>query len=318
MVEPVTSQSPTTPPGTATASTPRWLPLAMLLLLGNLWGGAFSLSKLAIEGGVPPLGYAFWQSLAPGIILLTLCRLRGLRLNLTRRSLKFYVVTGLLGLSLPNILFYFVIDHIPAGVMALVVTSAPLLTYIFALMFTMEIFAWRRMIGIGFGLAGALCLVLPRASLPSADMAPWVAVAFLTPAFYAINSIFSTRQRPPDSHSLGLACGMLFGAAALQAPIVIASGNFYPLSPPFAVPDFALLGQIVVSSLAYVLFFELLRLAGPVYFSQVGYIVTLTGLVWGMIVFDEAHSNWIYLATLLVLIGIGFVNIRRKLPKPES
>ncbi len=39
------------------------LPFALLLVLGNLWGFAFSLAKTAATAGVPPLAYAFWQSL---------------------------------------------------------------------------------------------------------------------------------------------------------------------------------------------------------------------------------------------------------------
>lgn len=45
--------------------SPGWLPLAMLLLLGTLWGASFSISKIAIQAGVTPLGYAFWQSFGP-------------------------------------------------------------------------------------------------------------------------------------------------------------------------------------------------------------------------------------------------------------
>jgi hypothetical protein len=52
-----------------------WLPLVLLLVLGTLWCGTFTLSKIAIGGGVPPLGYAFWQALGPAL-LLQVCALR--------------------------------------------------------------------------------------------------------------------------------------------------------------------------------------------------------------------------------------------------
>ena len=103
---------------------------------------------------------------------------------------------------------------------------------------------------------------------------------------------------------------MLAGAAVVQTPIVFLMGNFYLPSLPFGVADVALLAQVALSSLAYVLFLEILRLAGPVFFSQVGYIVTLTGLLWGAFFFDERHSHWIYLATLMIVIGVAMVNWR--------
>ncbi len=278
-----------------------WLPLVLLLV-----------SKVAIEGGIPPLGYAFWQALGPALVLLLVCALRRIRLGLTRGEVLFYVTAGLLGITIPNINFFFVIGHIPAGVMAVVVATAPMLTYGFALMLGEERFGWRRAAGIGLGLAGALCLLLPRTSLPDPAMLGWVVLGFLTPAFYAANSLYSARRRPAGGHSLGLACGMMFGASLFQSAAMLASNSFYPLWPPFALRDWALFGQIAISSVAYILFFEVLRLAGAVFFSQVGYIVTLTGLAWGMVVFGERHSGWLYLATGLIFAGLALVNLKRR------
>jgi drug/metabolite transporter (DMT)-like permease len=289
-----------------------WLPLVMLLVLGTLWGGTFTLSKVAIDGGVPPLGYAFWQAFGPALILLLVCALRRIRLGLSRGEFLFYVTAGLLGITIPNINFFFVIAHIPAGVMAVVVATAPMLTYGFALTLGEERFGWGRAGGIGLGLAGALCLLLPRASLPDPAMLGWVVLAFLTPAFYAANSLYSARRRPAGGHSLALACGMMFGASLFQSAAMLASGSFYPLWPPFALPDWALIGQIAISAVAYIMFFEVLRLAGAVFFSQVGYIVTLTGLAWGMVVFGERHSGWLYLATGLIFAGLALVNLQRR------
>jgi len=289
-----------------------WLPVVLLLVLGTLWGGTFTLSKVAIDGGIPPLGYAFWQALGPALVLLLVCALRRIRLGLTRGDVLFYVMAGLLGITVPNINFFFVIGHMPAGVMAVVVATVPMLTYGFALTLAMERFTWRRATGIGLGLTGALCLLLPRASLPDPAMLGWVVLAFLTPAFYAANSIYSARWRPAGGHSLALACGIMFGASLFQSAAMLASGSFYPLWPPFAPADWALFGQIAISSVAYILFFEVLRLAGAVFFSQVGYIVTLTGLAWGMVVFGERHSGWLYLATGLIFAGLALVNLKRR------
>jgi drug/metabolite transporter (DMT)-like permease len=290
--------------------SPGWLPLAMLLLLGTLWGASFSISKIAIQAGVTPLGYAFWQSFGPAALLILIGLLRGERLPLTRRHLLYYFVAGQLGLSIPNITFYFVIEHIPAGLMAVVVTFAPVITYLMALLIGMEAFRLQRGLGVLLGLSGALLLILPETSLPSPELLSWVLLAFITPTFYALNSIYSAKARPPDGHSLSLAAGMLAGAAVVQTPVVIFLGDFYMPFPPFGVADAALLAQVVLSSLAYVLFLEILRLAGPVFFSQVGYIVTLTGLLWGAFFFDERHSLWIYGATLMIISGVALVNWR--------
>ena len=45
------------------AALPAWAAMALLLLLGTIWGGTFSLAKFGLAGGIPPLGYAVWQNL---------------------------------------------------------------------------------------------------------------------------------------------------------------------------------------------------------------------------------------------------------------
>lgn len=302
---------PATPPAVSPRPSIGWLPVVLLLLLGTLWGASFSTSKIAIENGVTPLGYAVWQCLGPATVLLIVGLMRGLRPPLSPRHLLYYFVAGQLGLTIPNITFYFAIGHIPAGVMAVVVTFSPVITYLLALLIGMEAFRLQRGLGIALGLCGVLLLVLPASSLPSPEMVPWVTLGLLTPTFYSLSSIFSAWARPSEGHSLSLAAGMLAGGAVVQVPIVLYFGEFYWPHLPFGPADFALLAQICISSLAYVLFFEILRMAGPVFFSQVGYIVTVTGLLWGAFFFDERHSNWIYGATLMILAGVGLVNWRR-------
>jgi drug/metabolite transporter (DMT)-like permease len=152
--------------------------------------------------------------------------------------------------------------------------------------------------------------VLPEASLPAPEMAGWVAFGFLAPTGYALGNIFNARWRPTDSASLALACGMLFGAAAWVAPTVLLTGSFHPIGLPPAAADWAIFGQILISSLAYVLLFELLRVAGVVYLSQVGYIVALTAIVWGGVLFGERYSVWIWAAMALILTGVALVNWR--------
>jgi drug/metabolite transporter (DMT)-like permease len=300
------------------ATSHRLLPLGLLLVLGTMWGGTFSFAKLATENGVPPIGLAFWQVLGPGLTLAAICRARGLRVPLGRRHVVYYLVTGQLGISLPNILYFHLAPLIPAGVMATVVTTAPLITYLAALAIGLERFLWLRAAGLALGFGGALCLVLPEASLPDPGMAPWVALAFLTPLCYGLNGVYAGAKRPPDVGSLPLACGMLWGALLLQAPLTLATGSFYVPGTDLGPGDLGLLGQVAVSSVAYVLVFEILRLAGAVFYGQVGFVVTLTGLLWGMAIFGETHSGWIWLAVVLVLSGIAVVNLTRRWARPAA
>jgi len=287
------------------------LPLAMILGLGSLWGLAFSLSKMATMGGVHPVSYTFWQGIGAGAIVALLCRLRGLRIPLAPRYLRYYLIVGLVGLALPNVNMVTAISHLPAGVMVLTIPFVPLMTYAIAIGLKMERFAPMRFAGVLCGLAGVTMIVLPKSSLPDTDAAPWFLMALLTPAAYAASNVLAARLRPPGAHSFPLAAGMLLAAGLILAPVVFAMDVLYLPAVPAGAAEIAILGQIAVSCVAYLIFFEVLRLAGPVFMSFTGYIVTLTGIGWGVLLFGERHSPWVWGAAALIFSGLALVNLRR-------
>lgn len=284
-----------------------WLAVGQILVVGTLWGTSFSLSKFAIGAGVPPLGYAFWQCFGAGITLLAVQRLRGGRMPLGRRYLGFYLLTGAFGIGAPNVNFYLVIGHIPAGLMAIVITTAPMITFLMALAAGLERFRWLRMVGILLGLVGVLLLVAPGAE--GGGFNSWVLIGLLTPFFYAIGSICTAKFRPTGLTAPQAAAGMMLAAACLQFPFMLGLGQAYAPLPAPDWRDLAILTHVSVSTIAYITYFHLVRVAGPVYFSQVGYVVTLTGILWGMVFFGERLDHTIWIATGVLLAGIALVNL---------
>lgn len=283
----------------------------LLLFLGSLWGASFSIAKLAIEGGIPELGFAAWQACGSAFVLFAVLKLRGAALPSGGQAWRFCIVAGLLGICIPNLIFYFVISHMPAGLMAVVVTTAPIITYGLALASASERISWLRSFGIGLGFIGALVIVLPENSLPADIDLTWVLLGFLTPFCYALSNLYAARYRPPGQSSLGLACGMLIAAGSTQTTLMLIFIPPYLPLPPWGLPEAALFAQIAISSVAYVIYFHIVQVAGAVYFSQVGYIVTVSGLLWGMAFFGEQHSHWIYAGTALILGGFALVNAGR-------
>jgi len=287
------------------------IPLLLLAVLGTNWGFAFSLAKIGALGGFPPLSYSMWQSIGAGTFLFAISWARGHSAPLTPTHLRFYAVSGVIGIAVPNVNIITVVGHLPVGVVTILVTLAPLATWGFARIAGLERSSTRRGLGTAIGFAGALLILLPRESLPSPEMTSWVLAGLLTPLSYAIANVYVAAQRPANMHSLTLAAMMHFASALILLPIAVISGNFYLPWPPFAAADYAVMAHMVSASLGSLLFFEIIRMAGPVFLSQVGYIVTLTGLMWGVALFGERHSEWIWAAMGVIFIGLALVT------KPE-
>ena len=103
-----------------------------------------------------------------------------------------------------------------------------------------------------------------------------------------------------------LAGAMQLGSFICLLPLGLAMGIHFPL-PPANAGDWALLMHASFSWIGALLFFEVMRLAGPVFFSQTGFLVTLSGVFWGWLIFGEAHSVWIWGAMVSIFFGLALV-----------
>ena len=286
------------------------VPLSLLFAIGVGWGLGVIFAKYGGQNGIAPIGYLFWIGLGGGAVAMVICWIRGSFPKLSREHLRYYILTAILRTASANLIFYSVVQHIPAGVMSVVLGTSPLFTYGLSLSFRMEKFNKVRLAGLLLGLVGVALFVLPRGSLPDPSMVWWVLAGFAAPILYAIANIFIDRQRPKTGDSITFAVGMLWGTALLILPIALYTGEFYVLALPFNNADWVLCAHMLIAGVAFFGLFELIRMAGPTYASQLTYVVTLTGIVVGLFVFDEVHSIWFWASTALVLSGVGLVNMR--------
>ena len=293
--------------------------LLILVLLGFIWGTGYSIARFAMTNGVSPLGYSFWQSLGPALVIGTLSLFRTPLLTITHSHLRYYFICGLTGIVIPNTTMYFAAPHLPAGILAMVVNIVPVIAYPLALMAKLETFNFQRITGIALAIAGLLFIMLPKSSLPSPEMAPWVTFTLIAPFSFAICSIYIARYRPEKSTISSLTAGMLIASSLILAPFVFFSHHFYSFHFPFTLPDWIILLEIVLSSIGYLLLFKLIKIAGPVYFSLVDTIVVLTGLFWGNLIFHEQLNKWTGSAVLMILFVFLLVTQQqRKAVKLQS
>lgn len=287
--------------------------LSLLILLGFIWGSGYSIAHYAMTHGVPPLGYAFWQSLGPAIalIILTMRQWRG-RLMSILRFWPYFLITGVLGIFIPNTNMYFAAPHMPAGMLAVIVNVVPLMVYPLALLFKQEKFDGFRIAGVFCGVIGIMIVVIPGSGLLGNTLNSWTLMALLTPLCFALCVIYIAKYRPVHLDALTCSAGMLTASALLLIPVVHWTGSFYALHMPLHKVDWVVLLEIVLSSAGYVLLFKLIRMAGPVYYSLVSGVVTLTGLFWGRIIFGEHLTAGMIVAVLFILLAITLVTMRRR------
>ena len=282
--------------------------VSLLILLGFIWGSGYSLAKFAMTNGVPPLGYAFWQSLGPAL-LLTFFSLATKKMPLLNPTYwPYFLFCGFIGIAIPNTNMYFIASHIPAGLLAVLVNTVPLIVYPLALLSGQEKPDGWRLLALLLGMTGILLII---GVSTSGFFSSWTLLAMLSPIGFALCSIYIGARQPLELDSLQAASGMLLAASLLLVPLVISQNAFYPLSGPLTVVKQVIILEIILSSLGYLLFFILIRLAGPVFYSLTGGIVALTGLFWGYLVFGETPTSLQSMAVALVVFALFLLSWRQ-------
>jgi drug/metabolite transporter (DMT)-like permease len=142
----------------------------------------------------------------------------------------------------------------------------------------------------------------------------WVALGFVAPLCYALNAVCVALLRPPEGDSVQLASGLIFVGTISMLAVMAVTGEWWAFDGEFGNGHWATIAAMANNALSFYLIFELIKRAGPVFFSMVNYVATLTGMGLGIWIFGDAHSYWVWAALVLIgasLILVNLVSMRK-------
>ncbi len=282
----------------------------LVLFAGGVWGISFALLKWAAQGGLSPLNLVLWQMMIVSVILLLMCLATGRMSKLSSVHWSHVIVITLAGNVAPNLFFYYAAEHVPSGIMAITIALVPMMTYALAFIIRIESYSMTRFLGIFFGFAAILCLTVPETSLPDPTILPWVLIASLAGCCYTVENLYVDCKIGQHVDFVILLTLASISSVLILIPINIMFGTFEMLQWPLTITEYAVTSLAIVNVICYLLFLFLIRMSGSVFASQMGYVVTLSGVGWGILLFDESHSLWVWGALVLMLIGMAMVTPR--------
>ena len=269
------------------------------------------LIKIAIEAGHHPLGLITWQMFFAAVMLGVFLLIKKQRVALSAVALKYYVLIAFIGTLIPNTFSLFATDHLPAGIMAIIIATVPMMSLAVALIARIEAFSWMRTVGVILGVFALLLLALPDASLPDPSKAPWLLVALIAPLCYAIEGNFVAARAPIKLSPLVT----LFGASAigtlLITPVVWFGDMTVSFTGTWDISHWAILGSAIGHVAAYSGYLWLLGRAGAVFTSQIGYVVTLSGVIGAIVMLGESYGLSVWLAVAMMLFGVALVRPKK-------
>ncbi len=290
----------------------KWFLVLTLVLMGAGWGLTTPLAKIAVSTGYGYIGLIFWQAAIGSALMAIIALVRGDGLPMHRQALGLYVIVAMTGTIFPDAASYQAFVHLPSGVMSIVLSLVPMISFPMALALRLETFSPVRFLGLLSGLSGVLLLVLPKTSLPDSAMLAWIPLALVAPFFYAFEGNFVAKWGTRGLNPVQLLFGSSLIGAIVTLPLALASGQFISPIRVWAAPEWALVASSVIHVIVYAFYIWLVRKAGPVFAVQTGYLVTGFGIVWAMLILNESYSPFFWAAMGLVLTGVFLVQPTRK------
>ncbi len=287
-------------------------PALLLVLTGSLLGLTFPLGKLASQALISPVVWAWLLSFGAGICLLLLRWISGRGIGLRPAFLRFYFLSALVSLVLPNLLIFSVIPRLGSGFTGILFTLSPLFTLGLSMAWRVRIPSRIGLLGIAIGFAGALLVSISRGEVAQPAGLLWLLAGLCIPVSLAVGNIYRTLAWPNGAQPMELAIGSNLAAAAVLLLVLLFTGQISALSALGTVPLLAV-AQVVGSTAMFSLFFRLQQVGGPTYLSQIGYIGAAIALVAGTWLLDERYAWNTWFGALVILVGIilGVVAQRR-------
>ncbi|WP_299412088.1 DMT family transporter [uncultured Sulfitobacter sp.] len=284
-----------------------------LVLMGAGWGATQPLTKIAVSTGYGYFGLLMWQQVLGAVLMACVCAWRRTGLPYHAAALRAYLVIALIGAVLPNSISYQAAVHLPAGIMSLLLSIIPMFAFVIALALGNDRFAWRRLLGLCFGLVGVLIIIVPAVDLGAAVPMGWAAAYLVVALFYAFEGNYVARWGVAGLDPFQLMLGASLIGLVIVLPLMLVSGHAIVPQWPLPVAQSALIAGSVIHVFVYASYVWLVGRAGAVFAVQVSYMVTGFGLFWAWLVLGEAFSHVIWLALAAMFVGMYLVQ-----PRPNA
>ena len=290
-------------------------PYILLLLLIVMWGSSFAALKVSLET-IPPLWVMSLRLVIGCLTITTFFLILRKNLPLTLDFWKWSLIIGFLGFSVPFSIISWGTQFIPSSLVAILMGANPIITLILAYFFLADnTLTIRMVIGVFLGLLGIILLIgfgNINADLYKAEFI-YGQLAVLTGTFsFALASILlkNLPQEYSFERTLGsLICGSIIGLF-LAYFFSNSSLEIHEISLKSAV-SLTLLG-IFSTGIAFVMWFKVIALKGPVFLALVNYLIPVWALILGIFLLNERINFIVGFGLIFITIGIWLIEKRTK------
>lgn len=287
-----------------------FLPWFLLVLLSLIWGSSFILIKKGlVVYSAGEVGALRIVSASLFLFPLAITRLK----SLNRRQWVLLTVTGLLGSFLPAFLFAVAQTRLSSSVSGVLNTLTPLFVLIIGSLFFQQKIKLRASVGILFGIAGTVLLVLAGSDGKIGNINYYAFFVVLATLCYGINlniikhffpALTAIEITSISFFIIGpVAAVYLFAATGFSHKLLYQDGGWPALG-------YILILGILGTAIALILFNKLVKLTTPIFTSFVTYLIPVVAVTWGLLDGEVLSAG--HYAGMVIIIGGVYIANRKK------
>lgn len=285
----------------------------LYIIVAAFWGGSFIAIKPLVEV-IPPM-YAAALRIAIAVVFLTLMLPLMKTPLLIRTPIKKRIwLTGQFAFTVPFALLFWGEQRIAPGLAGILNGTVPLFVFALGAIFTpkAEAINTRRVVGLLFGILGLIVIFYPQIAASEGNSLLGTVAVTLMAVSYAVSTLMnrSIFTGNTEVHPFTNLFQQLLASLCVLGPLALLFNTWPTIDPK----DYTMLATSTLylgvgsTSIAFVLFYRLIKAWGAVRASTVTYVIPVAALFFDFIINHKAPSLSEAAGVLIVTAGVVILN----------
>ena len=277
-----------------------WLPYALVAFLIVVWGSAFGLTTVALEG-FSPVETSFGRTALAAVVVAIVAIVSGQGIPNTLLEWRWLSLLGIIGLAAPVTLLSWAQLSIPSSVASIFISSVPLFILLATRVILREPVSRRKWVGFAIGFAGLVWLAGPAAlsQIGSEGQAIAQLACILVAMGYASGGIIIKVM--PSIPPFRATAGTMISGAVFLLPFgysAFETALGAPMVPLIALITLGILPSGIGQNIRYIV----VKRKGPVFMSVVGFLLPVWAGFVGFFILDEPLT-WHTISAYTIILG---------------
>ena len=284
----------------------------LLILLSAIWGGAFTLNKIALDSFTPEVIVA-GRLISGSIFLVALIYFLYKKFSINLSQINYYLFMSLVGIVIPFIAIITGQKNIDSAMAGILMATMPISTILLSHIFLDdEKMNKQKFIGFIISFLGVFLLIYRDDLFKDNSISETFEsqlLVMLGATLYAFAAIYGKKYKITDP--LSASTGTILFATFFMTIYLIFIDNSNPNYFDLMLDLNILLLGILCTAIATVIYFQILQTEGASFLSIMNFLIPLWAILFGIIVLSDQFS-WNYIFGLLVILfGIKLANSNR-------